>query len=130
MSLHLYCPTAEAALLLAVVGPTFRFPSHAGERPGLWLRVTPRTPINEQLQAAAEAALGINGLGRHLQIDQSFAQPMTFKDAQPATLYLARLDGELLADRGASWPTMPELFARMPRDRSRLPYLLAWQVLS
>lgn len=128
MSLHVYCPTETAFLLLAVRDERglLRFPdeSHDGT-PGLKIDVKARLPIDEQLVAAAAKTLDVSAV--RLDIVQDFADEMPL-GTTTATLYLAEAVG--VAPASAAWPTLPDILRKMAKDRRRLPYLRAWQVMT
>lgn len=135
MALQVYCPTSRGVLLLAVPAATgvYHFPlpiiSETGHSPGLWLEVTPLLAINPQLVALAEEVLGYQGLGGKLNINQDFTGSLTDPQGNKVTLYVATLEPGLV-EVVPTWPTLPQLLAGMPKDRNRLPYVLAWQVLT
>lgn len=131
MSLHLQCPTDFAILLCAVADErgVLRFPSNdATELPGLNFAVEAGVPINEQLVKAAENLLKVK-LGGKLDVSQDFADPITRADGSAATLYVATVqEGAKRADE--SWPSLPEILRNLPKDKGRVPYLRAWQILT
>lgn len=131
MALHLYCPTEKAVLLLAIPDEKglFYFSYQDKELPGIWFRTKPLLPINQQLTEVAEKFLGCKGLATKMSINQQFAGKLSDKEGQEATLYLASLESGLIKVK-SEWTTLPRLLGQMPKNRNRLPYLLAWQVLS
>jgi len=126
------CKTDFAVLLCAVADAkgVLRFPitTPDTDTPGLDLVVAPLVPINELLMKAAAAVLG-EGVGRHLEINQEYADEIAVTGGPNVTLYLARLAPAAGFVATAEWPTMPELL-RALQGRKRLPYLRAWQVLA
>lgn len=131
MSLLVKCPTDFAVLLCAVPDErgVLRFPSNdSTEIPGLNFAVQAGEPINDQLIHVAEKTLNARLQGR-LDISQEFADPVTRSDGQQATLYVATVaEGAKKSD--ASWPSLPDILRALPKDKGRVPYLRAWQILT
>jgi hypothetical protein len=133
MSQSLYCSTPFAQLLLALGGSDLplRFPFASHELPGVSLEVKPRESIYLQLLAAVQRQVVGIGNGFSLDIVTGFSAPIVGAP-QETTLYLARSNDPLLLAYFASAAhclTMPELLRRMPKDKKRVAYLLAWQTL-
>lgn len=129
--LHVFCRTPSAVLLLGVKDDrgVLRFPFSAnGVVPGLCFEVLPLAPIGEQLVRAASEALSAP-VGLSLTIQQEFADVMTLPNGSEATVYLATISAPH-ARAHPNWPSMPEMLRGMDKDRRRLPYLRAWQVLT
>jgi hypothetical protein len=126
--LHVHCKTPVAILLAAVADDRDlrRFPQNGGALPGLVFEVSPGLPINIQLLETLWAHVGEKLKG--VDIIQEFAGEAELPDGRAATVYLATVNGrrELSGDA----PTMPEILRGMAKDRNRLPYLKAWQVLT
>jgi hypothetical protein len=123
------CKTDHALLLLAIPDArgVLHFPSTAdAPLPGLHLEVKPLLPIQAQLTAAATAAVG-RDVALDLHLWDELADEMTLPNGTKTTMYVASLKGEAAdADR---WPVMPAILRAMDKNRGRLPYLRAWQVL-
>jgi hypothetical protein len=107
-----------------------RFPQNGGALPGLVLEVAGGLPINVQLIELLWTHLGERIKG--VDVTQAFSGEVTLPDGRQATVYLATVNGqrELTTADGRLAPTLPEILRGMPKDRNRLPYLRAWQVLS
>ncbi len=131
MSLLLNCQTDFAVLLCAVPDErgVLHFPSNDSTLlPGLNFTVAGLTPINEQLIKEAEGFFG-KRLGNSLQITQEFADPVPRPDGVMATLYLATVaQGSVTFD--PSWRSLPEILRGLPKNKGRVPFLRAWQILS
>ena len=135
--LQLFCKTPVAVLLLGVKDAkgVMRFPSGPGEgearTSGLRIDVRPLVPINEQLMAAASTALA-TPLALALDVVQEFADELTLPDGQAATVYLATVNETRAPQVQArsEWASMPDILRGMDKDRRRLPYLRAWQILT
>ena len=128
----LNCPTSKAILLCAVddTRGVLRCPVHGGDFPGLVFNVTPLTPINPQLMALASSFFA-RDITRHLDIEQSFADPIIQRGQEIAelTLYLARLSPAAGMVAPPEWPSIPDIL-RSLEGRLRIPYLRAWQILA
>jgi len=130
MSLHLYSPKEKAITLVSFRNSEniLVFPSQNTRFPGLHFDVRPLVPINEQIIVNIERYCGLANLGPCLEIDQAFAELVNMGD-EDATLYLAsmkRWEGDL----PRYLQTLPILIRGLPRERARLSYLKAFQVLS
>ena len=134
MSLHIHCSTEEAILLVAVACPDglLRFPNDASQWPGLSLNVQPLLGINEQLIRRAQEEIGA-ALTAKLNIWQEYSDVMRVDNHDRATLYVAIVRPEAQDLEGKTWNnwrTLPDLIRSLPKDRTRLAYLKAWQVLT
>lgn len=134
MALHVQCSTDEAVLLVAVNCPDglLRFPNDASPWPGLSLKVQPLLGINEQLIRRSQAELGPD-LTAKLNIWQDYSDMIREGNEDRATLYVAivRPDSQELENKPwKDWRTLPDLIRSLPKDRTRLAYLKAWQVLT
>jgi hypothetical protein len=106
-----------------------RFPADPKDSYGLLIEVEGARPINEQLVDKAVQFFGKENVRRHVQIEQSYSCEAALPDGKSITVYVATVAGRhRLASK--EWPTMPELLKNMPKDRNRLAYLKAWQILS
>jgi hypothetical protein len=132
MTKILQCKTDVATLLLAVADASgvLRFPADGRFEPfyGLHVAVKPLLPIGPQLVEAASLALGIQSTIA-MDLCQDFADELHLPDGQLSTVYTGRLDSSVVT-APTSWLSLPEILKNMPKDRRRLPYLRAWQVLT
>ena len=133
-----FCPTTRAILLLGVrVGSPaiVRVPDARCVPPGRVFTPQPLVPIDEQLIKLAQEILGARMHGT-VSICQDYTDlvlldpnlPSEHPDAA-AVLYLATCDLDGMPT-DVMWPSFPELLRAMPKDRARLPYLRAFQVLA
>lgn len=136
MSLHIYCPTSKAIVLFAAqFGDQFgdtrlnpnimRFPVNNRRLPGLHLTAHPNEPINGRILEE----IAKSGSVTDIQIWQEFRGEFTCEN-EDYTLYVAKGQISGLPALTEQWPTLPELLQAMPKDRIRLVYLKAWQVLT
>jgi hypothetical protein len=127
----LTCPTPYAVLVCAVADASgvlrIAVDAASGETPGLRFAVVPLIPINIQLAGAAAAFFGTE-VGRHLNIEQDYADAISRHDGD-TTLYLSRLDPAAGIVASAEWLSIPALLRQLT-GRARIPYLRAWQVLA
>lgn len=134
MSLHVHCSTDEAIFLVAVSCPDglLRFPNDDTAWPGLGFHVEPLVGINEQLFKRAAAELG-NGLAPKIAIWQEYSDVIKVNGEDHTTLYVGILrpsSQELETTPWQTWRTLPDMIRSLPKDRTRLAYLKAWQVLT
>ena len=133
--MQIECPTDIAVLLLAVRDERglLRFPDEgSAARPGLTLTVKPLLAIAEQLAGLASKALSAPTYVR-IDIIPEFSDslPGVGELKEDATLYIAAASAyQASPAQTAAWPTLPDLLRRMPKDRNRLAYMRAFQVLS
>lgn len=135
---RIYCPTAQAILLLGVRAgnpPVLRALDAAASPPGRRFVPRPLVPIDEQLIALVVDIVGVEARSS-IVIHQEYTDLVPLRADLPpehpeaaATLYLVTCDLGAIPN-AAHWPSFPELLRAMPRDRSRLPYLRAFQVLA
>ena len=106
-----------------------RFPTISPALPGIPIDVRMNMPINEQLAYCASEYLGHGALlASHIDVAQDFVEIFPGEDGSSMSLYVASLHFRHgISD--LSWPTMPQLLRTMPSNRTRLPYLKAWQLL-
>ncbi len=132
MALLINCDTPHATLLLAVEceDGLLRFPNDASFWPGLGFKVDMMLPINEQLQSAAKKY--IEDQWPKVSIWQEYSSLLQHDGVMDSTLYVAKIrpDYSLLPSAWQSWQTLPALIRTLPKDRNRLAFLKAWQVLS
>lgn len=126
--LHIHCKTPVAILLAAMPDERdlMRFPQNGAGLPGLAFEVASGMPINVQLIEFLWAHLGDKVKG--IDIIQDYSGEVQLPDGRAATVYLATVNGRFPLPPDAK--TMPEILRGMPKDRNRLPYLKAWQVLT
>ena len=129
--MHIRCLTEHAILLLGVFDDkqVMRFPDEGKTHGGLLLNVDINLPIDPQLLDRAKAHVDTDFDARHVTIYQEFDEVIDLPDTGSATVYLGQVASEGLT-AGNDWASFPELIRRLPKDRSRLPYLKAWQVLT
>jgi hypothetical protein len=134
VGLNITCDTKIATLLLAVEADDghLKFPIDSHYWPGLSFAANPVIGINIQLINRACDILG--SLGQKIDIWQSVALPLLGNNRElESTLFVARLN-TTTESRAIlpfnSWPTLPDLIKNLPKDKNRLAYLKAWQVLS
>lgn len=135
MPLHIHCDTATATLLLAVEceDKLLRFPNDQNGWPGLTVKVDPMLGINGQLLERVKAEPGLMHTPP-VSIWQEYSarlEPSPGRDI--STLYVAVVRPGSMALQSmpwTQWQTLPEIIRSLPKDRNRLAYLKAWQVLS
>lgn len=125
------CKTPYALLLLGCesdIGP-MRFPCDPSDGYGLQIEVEAARSINEQLIERTVNFFKLESIRRHVHLHQDYSCEATLPDGKLVTVYVATISGRhrLAKDE---WSTMPELLKKMPKDRNRLAYLKAWQVIS
>ncbi|MCX6118803.1 MAG: hypothetical protein NT027_14780 [Proteobacteria bacterium] len=139
MALHLYCNTPYATVLIAVPvnEAPLKFPNDASFWPGIGFKVDPLLSINDQILLAIHKVLPSSGLKVHIW--QEYSDLLQREGVMDSTLYVARIDepGSQQLDQPKpsfgetqTWSTLPDLIRTLPKDRNRLAYLKAWQVLS
>ena len=133
MTVHIHCPTDMAVLVLAVSCPDglLRFPNDDSPLPGLLIKSKPMALINDLLAECAHQV--VPAAGSTLHIWQDYRGGLKLADNTDATMYVARLTVGADAIKDLPWPTwatLPNLIRSMPKDRNRLAYLKAWQVLT
>lgn len=136
MSLHVQCNTDQAIFLLAVQCPDglLRFPNDETQWPGLHLSVQPLLGINEQLVTRAQQELSPE-LAAKISIWQNYSDLIRGSNEEQITFYVGILRPEAetlnaLPKPWQEWRTLPDLIRSLPKDRTRLTYLKAWQVLT
>lgn len=130
---RLYCPTEQAILLVGVpdANGVLKFPVTAGTGGAPGLHFTPKAllSIDQQLVAEASRVLG-RDLSTRIDVVQEFADDVVLEGGVRATLYLGTVGKDLGLQADPAWEALPTMMRAMPKDRSRLPYLRAWQVLT
>jgi len=128
--MHVYCPTQKAVVLVGFLSPEkiLVFPSQSVAYPGLHLENKALVPIYDQIMTHIEKHCLLNDLGKSFDLHPDFAEPLQCGED------LATLDLGSIKDLNEPLPrylqTLPVLIRGMPKDRSRLPYLKAWQTLT
>jgi len=126
------CKTDVAILFVGIpdAHDVLRFPSNAPEAgfPGLHVTLQPALGVGEQLTQALSGFLGVD-VGRHLEVNATFADELKPATGPAATLYVAvlRMSGVVAEP---AWPSLPDVLRSLPRDKGRVPYLRSWQVLT
>lgn len=112
------------------------FPDERGVLRFPEIRFVPKalTPIAEQLLREASASAQTD-LARRVTLVDQFCDETTLPDGTTATVYLMTLDAHQPQGAAApyvdqAWRSFPDILRAMPRDRGRLPYLRAWQVIT
>lgn len=135
MALHIHCNTEKATLLLAVEceDKVLRFPNDRVAWPGLTLKVDPLLGINSQLMERSKAEPGLAHLPP-IEIWQEYSAVLNGSSpAEPSTLYVAIVRPSPMSLQTmpwATWETLPAIIRTLDKDRNRLAYLKAWQILS
>ncbi len=124
--MHIYCKTEYAVLLVGIPDQknVLRFPNNGKQWPGIVFKPVALTPINEQLVAAVQDFMGLEQAPK-LEVNQEYSDITEDK----CTIFLATANQDGLAVND-TWQSMPELLRGMDRNRKRLPFLRAWQVLT
>ncbi|MCB9228378.1 MAG: hypothetical protein H6618_02085 [Deltaproteobacteria bacterium] len=122
------CPAGNAILFLALPDSkgVFRFPSVHSRYPGLHFQPDHRRPLCDQFIRVVSDELGEPVSGMQIEIFQDFCEMLPGHDS---CVYA----GRFLQPRHLirpHWLPLPLLLKQMPSDRSRLPFLKAWQLLS
>ena len=130
MAFHISAPTDVVIFLVGVKDArgVLRFPTKNNYNPGVVFRTNRKIPVNEQLINETQVVTGLSGLNVQLQIEQNFSADVTLPNGDSATLYVGIIhDYEGLISE--AWKSLPEILRNMPRDKNRVSYLKAWQVL-
>lgn len=125
--LPIYCKTERAVLVLGVFDErkVMYFVNDDLPSPGINLEISGTTPMN---QLIAERIMDQFGGSADFNIYQEFQEVFADEDGIETTLFLGELTTEGRVD--SEWPTMPEILRSMPKNKSRVAYLKAWQVLT
>lgn len=130
--MHTYCATKKAAIIFAipVEGSCMLIPSYQEQIPGIILEVTPGKLINDHIKEVMERELGYSLSAADFNIEQKFAEK--FVSTDPAkdsyTLYVA-LSHKRHDKAEEHWRSFPDILRNMEKNRLRLIYLKAWQVV-
>jgi hypothetical protein len=96
--------------------------------PGFVREVKPLVNIVEQLLELVPAEF-LDESNFRVQVQHDFSEPVLLEDKSLATLYVATTQTQHDLDM-TQWATLPELLRAMPRNKQRVAYLKAWQILS
>ena len=128
--LNVYCKTDAVVVLVGFLNDKiFVFPSQNKNFPGIHFANIPLAFIDEQIIKNIEKVSGWVGINRFLSIRQDFSETIRLDDGTEATLYLATVskgDFALPTD----WKSFPELMQAMPKNKTRIAYIKALQVLT
>jgi len=124
--MHVFCKTDFAVVLLGIPDErgVFRFPNNGKQWPGIVFKPTPRLAINDQIVAAIAGFLKMDKIPS-LELNPKYADQT--KDG--CTVYLATATSDDFKG-DENWQSLPELLRGMDRNKKRLPFLRAWQVLT
>jgi hypothetical protein len=124
--MHIYCKTEYAVLLVGIPDEkkVLRFPNNGKQWPGIVFKPVALQPINEQLVGSLKEYLDLD-VDPTIEVNQEYSDITEDK----CTIYLATGSSDKFS-ASESWQNMPELLRGMDRNRKRLPFLRAWQVLT
>lgn len=134
MALLIRCPTEDAILLAGFTDAigVMRYATQSNEMPGLHLKPTSGLPLHDQLAARFKEYLQAKCINRDanlkLTLNHHFEETLEVPGGNPVTLYLGQVSWDL--DPPNNWPTMADLLRGMPKNRHRLAYMRALQLLS
>ena len=123
--MHVYAAKSNVIFLLACKDErgVLRFPTSGQPLPGLHFQPDMKLPISEQLVSLGREKSG--GEDTALEVEQKLVELLSHDGGEYA-VYL----GTSSAQAPADWFTMPEMIRVLPKNRVRLSYMKAWQVLS
>lgn len=129
--MHIRCSTENAILIVGVFDAkkVMRFPDDGHVHGGILLQPKRGLPIDPQLVDAALKALDQSVPPTAFSIYQEFAEVVSLPEVGDVTVYLGLINEEALTAT-SEWASFPDIIRRLPKDRTRLPYLKAWQVLT
>lgn len=128
----LKCRTESAVFLVAVPdeASVLRFPSdfsHAVLH-GLHTQIKPLLPVGPQLMDVAIQGIGSN-FGAYLQVFEDFSDQIPLTADVQTTLFVGRITHpEFRAPK--TWLSLPDILRSMGKDRRRVAYMRALQVLT
>lgn len=134
MALLIRCPTEQAILLAGFTDDkgVMRFATQDPNLPGLHLKPTAGLPLHDQLMAKFKEFLQSKCINREsqlrLELNHNFEETIEVPGGEPFTLYLGLVSWDL--EPPNNWPTMADLLRGMGKNRLRLPYMRAMQMLS
>ena len=122
--------TPNITLLLACDGPKglFHFPNDEDPFPGINMSISHGLTWHDTMRDVGSEFLGKPELNSKI-LPIMVMEPEIEKGNDGSTLVLARIHKEefLAPDL---WPTLPALLHGMPKNKTRVPYLKAFQVLA
>jgi len=127
--MQVYCPTEKVIVLVGFLNSdgVLVFASQNVSFPGLHFENKALVPIYDQILAYIEQYCVLSDL--KFDLDASFAETVKMGNSDEATLYFGLVNKfEGLLPRYLH--TLPSLIRGMNKDRSRLPYLKAWQSMT
>jgi hypothetical protein len=136
MALLPQCQTTHATIIVGYKCPdgVIRCPTDAGIWPGINLSVNPLLPINSQLIDTAQAfVLNKFKVTDVVQECLGLLEPKLEIIGSESSLYVGYLQpavDENLSEFWPSWRTFPDILRSLANNRSRLPYLKAWQIFA
>ena len=128
----LRCQTDQALLLVALADAegVLRFPSDFSHETfyGLHVNIKPLLPVAPQILEAASQALGFD-VSLTMDLCQEFADEIPLSHETKTTVFVGLVTHpEFKAP--TQWLCLPDMLRSMPKDRRRLPYLRALQILT
>jgi hypothetical protein len=128
----LRCPTDHGIFLVAVTDEdgVLRFPSDFSHPflYGLHIQVRPLLPVEPQLFDLARENIGTD-LGAFLRVYEDFSDQLALTEDAKTTLFVGRLaHPEFRAPK--TWLSLPDILRSMGKDRRRVAYMRALQVLT
>lgn len=129
MALLQFCKTPRAIIMVGLrqeTGPML-FATESYVVPGLYFKPEVRHQLNDEIAGKITEFFGREL--KNLDITQEFSEEVVLQDESRATLYLATADGHVSISKDSLFP-LPTLLRKMPKNRNRLSYLKAWQVMT
>jgi hypothetical protein len=128
----LKCRTDHGIFLVAAPDDegVLRFPSDFSHPflYGLHIQIVPLMPVEPQLTNVARQGLGFD-FGPFLQIFEDFSDQLSLTPDAQTTLFVGRLaHPEFRAPK--TWLSLPDILRSMGKDRRRVAYMRALQVLT
>ncbi len=109
----------------------FRFPNGSVTHGfGLSIEIVHGFSEEMQITQIVEQHLDRGGLHGAVKILACFKDSLVAEDGRFCTLFVATLAESSGFIAPSSWMTLPDILRMMPKDRSRLPYMKAMQVLA
>ena len=109
-------------------GGLFRFPGSYLGLAGVLITKNASVSFQNQLDYALTCAIGEHKLGSKITIEHAIWPLLEISCDQKILLLLGRIsEGDFIAP--ISWPTLPDILKRMEKNRLRIPYLKALQLL-
>ena len=125
-----YCKTDLAFFMVGIKDEkgVMRFPDDKNVRPGIFIEVKPLIPINELMVDGLKRVLGPDWKP-DFNICQELSEEIELEDGRSATVYVGTVPDHSFQAPG-DWPSMPDILRSMPKNKGRISYLKAWQVLT